>query len=109
MPCTCKIVRLPHSAAQQHPLGLALAKPPYGALRRSLCSAGYGLQEALRLAEVDGWDWLLHIDPDELFHPGGPAASIPGGAPPPVGLGRTAMPWVQAARAQYLEVVLVFL
>lgn len=30
----------------------------------------YGEHEALRLAKQDGMDWLLHLDPDELLHPG---------------------------------------
>ncbi|KAL4457894.1 hypothetical protein ABPG75_012759 [Micractinium tetrahymenae] len=37
---------------------------------------GYGLLEALRRAREDGQHWLLHLDPDELFHPGGPAFSL---------------------------------
>lgn len=35
---------------------------------------GYGLLEALQRARRDGQHWLLHLDPDELFHPGGRAA-----------------------------------
>ncbi|PRW56345.1 glycosyltransferase-like protein [Chlorella sorokiniana] len=38
---------------------------------------GYGEHEALRLAKADGMHWLLHLDPDELLHPGGPAFSLP--------------------------------
>jgi hypothetical protein len=34
--------------------------------------------EALRKAKEAGWDWLLHLDPDELVLPGGPALSLTG-------------------------------
>lgn len=37
---------------------------------------GYGVQESLRRSKAAGFDWLLHLDPDELFYPGGPTASI---------------------------------
>ena len=37
---------------------------------------GFCLQEALRRAKAAAWSWLMHLDPDELFHPGGHAASI---------------------------------
>lgn len=30
----------------------------------------YGEHEALRQAKADGMHWLLHLDPDELLHPG---------------------------------------
>lgn len=40
------------------------------------CCAGYAQQEALRRARAAGLDWLLHLDPDELFLPGGPANSL---------------------------------
>ncbi len=30
----------------------------------------YGEGEALRHAAEDGMHWLLHLDPDELLHPG---------------------------------------
>lgn len=39
---------------------------------------GYGEQEALHRAALDGRiDWLLHLDPDELFYPGDQGTSIP--------------------------------
>lgn len=31
----------------------------------------YGAIEALSRAAADGMHWLLHLDPDELLHPGG--------------------------------------
>ena len=37
---------------------------------------GYGLDEALRRSKAAGVHWLLHLDPDELFLPGGGAASL---------------------------------
>ncbi|KAI3436820.1 hypothetical protein D9Q98_006230 [Chlorella vulgaris] len=39
---------------------------------------GYGAIEALSRAAADGMHWLLHLDPDELLHPGGPLFSLPG-------------------------------
>lgn len=39
---------------------------------------GYGEQQALEAAAAEGWHWLMHIDPDELFWPGGPVFSITG-------------------------------
>lgn len=35
------------------------------------CPASFGEAEALRRAAADGMHWLLHLDPDELLHPGG--------------------------------------
>lgn len=41
-----------------------------------MCKQGFCEQEALQRARDAGLDWLMHLDPDELFHPGGHAASI---------------------------------
>ena len=41
-----------------------------------MVTQGYGQQEALARAKRDGVHWLLHLDPDELFYPGGPSTSI---------------------------------
>lgn len=43
-----------------------------------MITQGYGQQEALERAKRDGMNWILHLDPDELFYPGGPAPSIAG-------------------------------
>jgi hypothetical protein len=40
------------------------------------CCAGYGGDTALSLANAAGLGWLMHIDPDELIHLEGPAASL---------------------------------
>lgn len=32
--------------------------------------AGYATTKALELARKDNMTWLVHIDPDELLHPG---------------------------------------
>ena len=37
----------------------------------------YGESEALLRARAEGMHWLLHLDPDELFYPGGPVLSLP--------------------------------
>lgn len=37
---------------------------------------GYGEHEALKRAKIAEYDWLMHIDPDELFLPGGPVLSL---------------------------------
>jgi len=37
---------------------------------------GYGLQEALRRSKEADFHWLMHLDPDELFYPGGPSSKI---------------------------------
>jgi hypothetical protein len=49
-----------------------IAHPPAALLSSSpppLCR--YGAVEALSRAAADGMHWLLHLDPDELLHPGG--------------------------------------
>eukprot|EP01023_Acetabularia_acetabulum_P027013 TRINITY_DN25552_c0_g1_i3.p1 TRINITY_DN25552_c0_g1~~TRINITY_DN25552_c0_g1_i3.p1 ORF type:complete len:728 (-),score=153.66 TRINITY_DN25552_c0_g1_i3:96-2009(-) len=33
---------------------------------------GYGTKEALRMAQEAGWEWMVHIDPDEFLRPGAP-------------------------------------
>eukprot|EP00210_Caulerpa_lentillifera_P008089 g7723.t1 len=37
---------------------------------------GYGITKCLQLAKRKGDDWLLHIDPDELFYPDSPDFSL---------------------------------
>ena len=44
-----------------------------------LPAPAYGVTEALRLACEEGQHWLMHLDPDELVHPGGPVLSLAGG------------------------------
>ena len=40
-----------------------------------MAKQAWGETEALRLARRDGMHWLLHLDPDELLHPGCAAAT----------------------------------
>lgn len=35
-----------------------------------LWCAGYAVTTALQLARADNVTWLMHLDPDELLHPG---------------------------------------
>ena len=59
---------------QQAALGWVPHAIPATWHRPRICPAHcprYGLSEALRLASQDGQHWLLHLDPDELLHPGG--------------------------------------
>jgi len=39
---------------------------------------GYGLGEALAAAAADGMHWMLHLDPDELLHPGEEGSIVKG-------------------------------
>lgn len=58
---------LPHSAAPGPALSQWVGQPGNFGL---MVKQGYGLLEALGRARKDGQHWLLHLDPDELFHPG---------------------------------------
>lgn len=35
-----------------------------------MCPAGYAVTTALGMARSDNVTWLMHLDPDELLHPG---------------------------------------
>lgn len=41
-------------------------------------AAGYAVTRGLELARADNVTWLIHMDPDELLHPG--AAPLAGSA-----------------------------
>eukprot|EP01025_Chloroclados_australasicus_P067086 TRINITY_DN9272_c2_g1_i6.p1 TRINITY_DN9272_c2_g1~~TRINITY_DN9272_c2_g1_i6.p1 ORF type:complete len:732 (+),score=93.71 TRINITY_DN9272_c2_g1_i6:291-2198(+) len=47
---------------------------------------GFGTREALQMAQEAGWEWMVHIDPDEFLRPGAPngfsVASVLGQLPP---------------------------
>lgn len=60
--------RAPGTVAPVAPTPALLAPP--------LFACGYGESEALRLAAADRVGWLLHLDPDELLHPGERACSV---------------------------------
>lgn len=45
-----------------------------------LTCAAYAVTRALEMARADGVAWLLHLDPDELLHPGAGPAAGNGGA-----------------------------
>lgn len=45
---------------------------------------GYAVSVALEKAKLDGIDWLLHLDPDELFYTRRPALDIRSGEYPAI-------------------------
>ncbi len=67
MPCTtiCYVKALLEQCSYAgHPAANGLAPGPFPSI------AGYGITVALLMARHAGHTWLLHIDSDELMHPG---------------------------------------